>query len=190
MEPKKLVESRGAEPQSLPGHGGESWERIDYGLGAPGLTPTSAPSGTRPGFASIRIFDADAALLHRAWTEAEHLARWWGPKGFSSTFETFEPRPGGQWRFTMHGPDGGAFPNHSVFVEVGPERIVLDHLSAPRFQIRATFTPVEDRTRLSFAMLFNSAAECEAIRSFAEPAHEQMFDRLEAELIRMRAGQP
>jgi uncharacterized protein YndB with AHSA1/START domain len=186
MEPKKLVESRGAEPQLLPGHGGESWERIDYGLGAPGFTPSSAPEGTRPGFATTRLFDADPALLLRAWTEEEHLARWWGPKGFSNAFETFEPRPGGQWRFTMHGPDGSAFPNHSVFVEVGPERIVLDHLSGPRFQIRATFPPVDNRTRLTFAMLFDTSAECEALRGFAQPAHEQMFDRLEAELARMR----
>ena len=186
MEPKKLVESRGEEPSSLPGHGGESWERIDYGLGAPGFTPTTAPSATPPSLVTTRLFDTDPALLFRAWTEAEHLARWWGPKGFSSTFETFEPRPGGHWRFTMHGPDGTAFPNHSVFVEVGPECIELNHLSAPRFQIRATFTPLETRTRLSFAMLFDSARECEAMRGIAEPAHEQMFDRLGAELTRMR----
>jgi len=186
MDPKKLVETRGEEPQWLPGNGGESWERIDYGLGAPGFMPSSVPTATRPGLTTIRLFEADPALLFRAWTEAEHLTRWWGPAGFSSTFETFEPRPGGQWRFTMHGPNGATFPNHSVFLVVGPERIVLDHLSAPRFQIHATFTPVDGRTRLSFTMLFTSAAECEAMRGFAEPAHEQMFDRLEAELARMR----
>jgi hypothetical protein len=34
MDQQKLVESRGEEPVFLPGHVGESWQRIDFGLGA------------------------------------------------------------------------------------------------------------------------------------------------------------
>jgi hypothetical protein len=34
MDPQKMVESRGEEPALLPGHVGESWQRVDFGLGA------------------------------------------------------------------------------------------------------------------------------------------------------------
>src|SRR6185436_7215593 len=78
-------------------------------------------------FPRVRVFDA--------WTDPARLTRWWGPKGFTSTFERFDLRPGGVWRFVLHGPNGASYPNESVFVEiVPPERIVFDHVSKPVFQ--------------------------------------------------------
>lgn len=34
MAPEKLIEKRGEEPAFLPGRVGESWQRVDFGLGA------------------------------------------------------------------------------------------------------------------------------------------------------------
>lgn len=137
-------------------------------------------------FSNSRLFDAPRERMFRAWTVAEHLTRWWGPKGFSSTFHEFDPRPGGHWRFLLHGPDGKDYPNHSQFLEVvEPERIVLDHLSAPRFQVTATFEEREGKTFLTFTMLFPTVRERETIQKFAYNANEQNFDRLADELARM-----
>ena len=80
-------------------------------------------------FVHSRVIDAPRDRVFRAIAEPGRLARWWGPDGFTSTFETFELRPGGAWRFVMHGPDGTDYPNESAFLEVEPERIVLEHLS-------------------------------------------------------------
>ena len=81
----------------------------------------------------------------------------------------------------MHGPDGTAFPNESVFTEItAPERIVFDHVSVPHFQVAATFTEVAGGTRLAFRMRFATVAECNAIKHLAEGANEQVFDRLAA----------
>jgi len=124
--------------------------------------------------------------VFRAWTESEHLARWWGPRGFTNTFQEFDPKPGGRWQFVMHGPNGADYPNQSVFVEiVKPERIVFDHLSAPAFRVTATFAEEAAKTRLTFRMLFETAAECDKVKGFAVGANEENFDRLEAELARM-----
>ncbi len=124
--------------------------------------------------------------VFRAWTEPEHLARWWGPKGFTNTFQEFDPRPGGRWQFVMHGPNGADYPNQSVFVEiVKPERIVFDHLSGPAFQVTATFAEEAGKTRLTFRMLFETAAECDKVKGFAVGANEENLDRLEAELARI-----
>jgi len=135
---------------------------------------------------STRVLAAPRERVFRAWTEPDHLTRWWGPKGFTSTFEEFDPRPGGEWRFVLHGPNGADYKNKSVFVEVvKPERIVFQHVSGPRFQVTATFTEQAGGTRLTFEMLFETAAECEKVKKYAIEANEQNLDRLEAELARM-----
>src|SRR5262245_55974848 len=109
---------------------------------------------------NTRGFDCSRDRLLRAWTEPTELTRWWGPKGFTTTFHEFDLRPGGAWRFTMHGPNGVDYPNHSVSREiVAPERIVFDHVSGPKFRLTATLAEDEDTTRLVFPMLFDAVAQ-------------------------------
>jgi uncharacterized protein YndB with AHSA1/START domain len=75
-----------------------------------------------------REFDAPRALVFSAWTDPKHLAQWWGPYGFTTTTSSFDFRPGGVWRFVMHGPDGRDYQNRITFEEiVAPERIVYRH---------------------------------------------------------------
>ena len=63
---------------------------------------------------TTRVIDAPRERVFKAWTDPEHLAQWWGPKGFTNTFQEFDMRPGGAWRFVMPGPDGVDYKN--VFV--------------------------------------------------------------------------
>jgi uncharacterized protein YndB with AHSA1/START domain len=135
---------------------------------------------------STRLVPAPRALVFRAWTEPQHLAQWWGPDGFTNTFEEFDLRSGGHWRFIMHGPDGKNYPNHSVFTEITPlERIVFEYQSPPAFQVTATFAEVGDQTQITFRMLFADAATCDRVKVYAIPANEQNFNRLETELKKM-----
>jgi uncharacterized protein YndB with AHSA1/START domain len=135
---------------------------------------------------STRVLDAPRELVFEAWMDPHHLAQWWGPKGFTNTFEEFDMRPGGVWRFVMHGPNGDDYKNASVFVEVvKPERIVFQHVSRPRFRVTATFAELAGKTRVTFQMLFETAAECAKVKVYAVEANEQNFDRLEAQLARM-----
>ena len=56
--------------------------------------------------ATTRFFDAPRELVWKVWTEQEHIGQWWGPKGVTTTTYSMEVKPGGVWRFVMHGPDG------------------------------------------------------------------------------------
>lgn len=137
---------------------------------------------------SVRVFDASTGQVFQAWTDPAILALWWGPKDFKNTFEVFEPRPGGDWKFVMHGPDGTDYKNESVFREIErPSRIVLDHISSPRFQIVATFVAEADKTKLSFRMIFETAEMRDRVKGVVVNANEQNFDRLAEQLRRMRA---
>ncbi len=130
-----------------------------------------------------RVIPATRDRIWTAWTNPAHLAKWWGPDGFTNTFHEFHPVPGGAWRFTMHGPDGKNYPNESTFVEFAePERIVLDHACEPKFRVIATFTEEGGGTRVTFRQIFASAATLETLRPIIEPCNEQNLDRLTAEL--------
>ena len=133
---------------------------------------------------TFRVIDAPRERVFSAFSDPSRLAQWWGPKGFTNTFQEFDLRPGGAWRFTMHGPDGGNYPNESVFDVVGPERVVIRHVSAPHFELTITFAEEAGGTRVGWRQLFNSAEERERIARFAVEANEQNLDRLEAQLTR------
>ncbi|MDX1416189.1 MAG: SRPBCC family protein [Candidatus Promineifilaceae bacterium] len=72
-----------------------------------------------------REFDFPRELVFRAHTEADLYAQWLGPRGLSTTFETFEPVSGGRYRFIQKDQDGNEFAFHGVNHEVkAPERII------------------------------------------------------------------
>jgi len=127
---------------------------------------------------ATREYDVPRELVFRAWTTPDLLARFWGPQGFTNTFRECDMRPGGTWLFTMHGPDGVDYPNHNVFVEIAPERIVIDHLSGHEFRITATFESFEGRTRVTFRQLFKEKEAFELAKPICIKANEQQLDRL------------
>lgn len=141
-----------------------------------------AISVTDRSIVSSRVFDYPRETVFDAWINPDLLSRWWGPKGFRNTFHKFDPKAGGQWDFTMHGPDGMNYQNRCVFEEViKPERIIFTHLQpGHEFEVTATFQKVlEGRCKLIFEMLFTSKEECDLVRNFVLEANEENFDRLE-----------
>jgi uncharacterized protein YndB with AHSA1/START domain len=58
--------------------------------------------------------------VYRALTDAEELAEWWGPKGFTSPSVDFQPQVGGSYRIAMQPPDGDLFHLLGEFREVEP----------------------------------------------------------------------
>jgi uncharacterized protein YndB with AHSA1/START domain len=114
---------------------------------------------------TTRVFDAPRELVFAAWTDPKHLAQWWGPNGFTTTTHAFDMRPGGVWRFVMHGPDGRDYENRIVYDEiVKPERLVYSHGGAEdvepvQFHVTVTFEDLGGKTRLTMRAVFPSVAE-------------------------------
>jgi uncharacterized protein YndB with AHSA1/START domain len=75
-----------------------------------------------------RVLDAPRELVFKAWTEAEQVARWWGPKGFETTFCEMDIRPGGAYRVGMRSPQGTHHVRRGVYREIiEPERIAFTY---------------------------------------------------------------
>ena len=134
-----------------------------------------------------RVLNTPIHLVYTAWTDPNHLKNWWGPKGFTNTFNEFDFRPGGKWSFIMHGPDKGHYHNECEFIQIDkPHLIAWKRFSKPLFQVVATFEEVTvDKTEVIFKMLFNSAEECYKLKPFVVDKNEENFDRLEIELGKM-----
>ena len=130
-------------------------------------------------FRSHRVLPYRPQTVFEAFARPELLARWWGPDGFTNTFEIFEFRPGGRWKLVMHGPEGTHHPNESVFLELeAPSRLVIQHVSPPRFVLTVTLAARDAGTALTWAQEFEDAAVAARIRHIVEPANEQNLDRL------------
>jgi len=150
--------------------------------------PTDDPSDPAREIISTRDLDAPPSDVFGAFSDPEHLARWWGPAGFTNVIHTFDLRPGGLWRLTMTGPDGTAYHNTSHFLAVEPPvRVVFVHEDpVHQFTMTMTFAPLAAGTRLTWRMCFDEAAEAERVRAFVVAANEQNFDRLAQHLTNAR----
>ncbi|MBK7969837.1 MAG: SRPBCC family protein [Bacteroidetes bacterium] len=138
---------------------------------------------------SFRIFNTTRATLFRAWSNPNHLKNWWGPKGFTNTFNEFDFRVGGKWSFIMHGPDKGNYANECEFIKIEePALIAWKRHSKPLFQVVATFEDMgSDKTKLVFKMLFETEEECGKLKPYVIDKNEENFDKLEVELTKMKA---
>lgn len=131
-----------------------------------------------------RLIPAPCETVFDAWIRREHVERWWGPTGFSLTIDEMDVRPGGSWRFTMHGPDGVDYPNEIVYEEVAPPvRLVYRHASPgmdhPAFRTTVTFDEMMGMTALTFRGVFEAEDRDLVVETFhAVEGGDQTLDRL------------
>jgi uncharacterized protein YndB with AHSA1/START domain len=112
-----------------------------------------------------RVIDAPRELVWSVWTDPKHLSQWWGPDGFRTTTGAFDFKPGGVWRFVMHGPDGRDYENRVTFDEiVKPERLRYHHgggddVEPVQFRTTVMFEDLGGKTRVTLRGEFPSAEE-------------------------------
>ena len=128
-----------------------------------------------------RLLDAPVELVWEVFTDPTHLARWWGPDGFTNTIRKMEVRPGGDWDLIMHGPDGTDYKNKSLFRTVIPmKKLVYEHITSPHFTATVEFAEQGDKTLLRWHMLFDTTEEfIRTVRTYkADVGMRQNVDKL------------
>ena len=146
----------------------------------------SSNVSTGAGFECVitRVFDAPRELVFGMWTDPKHLAKWFGPKGFTATIIENDVRSGGTYHFHMRGPN---YDDHwrGVYREVvAPERLVFTWGggSPPppaSTVVTVTFEDVNGKTRLT---LRHATFPSEAMRDDHTRGWNSTLDRL-AELV-------
>jgi uncharacterized protein YndB with AHSA1/START domain len=150
-----------------------------------------------------RVFDAPRELVFEAYSTAEHLENWWGPKGWTLPFCEVDFRPGGTWLYCMKGPvgseDGEMMESwgKAVYQEIiEPERIVYKDTfvdsdgsrveGTPEMLITVEFVEEKGKTRLISKTLFESAEQLQQVLEMGmEQGFSETLDRLEAYLANL-----
>src|SRR5687767_5583144 len=104
-----------------------------------------------------RIYDAPVKAVWDAWTDPKQVEKWWGPRGFTLTHHSKDLRPGGHWKYTMHGPDGTDYPNRTLYYEVEKHaKLVYDHGGTedtpPLFRVTVLFSESKGKTKMDMTM--------------------------------------
>ena len=134
-----------------------------------------------------RVFDAPRSLVFKAWTDPVHLARWWGPKGFTTISCHMDVRPGGTWFRRLRAPDGIEHCKQGVYREiVEPERLVFSYTSVDadgnrghETLVTVTFDDFCGKTRLTLDQaVFEALAARDAHREGWSSCFERFADYL------------
>lgn len=139
-----------------------------------------------------RLLPAPRELVFAAFTDAKHISAWWGPNGFTTTTYEKDVRPGGQWLFTMHGPDGTDYPNRIRYTEVRPpEFLAYDHDEGEggnplqAFKATVTIEPDGRNTRVTLRLTLATPEQRKMLAEFgAIEGGNQTLARLEDYLSR------
>lgn len=117
-----------------------------------------------------RTFAAPRSVVWSAWTSPQKM----------------DVRPGGQWRYTMHGPDGTDYENLITYQIVEePSRLIDDHGEPGfpnQFHVTVTFTEGEGGTHMDYQMVFPTKEDRDnAVERYgAVEGSRQNMDRFEA----------
>ncbi len=128
-----------------------------------------------------KMLHAPVELVWEVWTNPEHIAIWWGPSGFTNTIHTMDVMAGGEWRLTMHSPDGKEYPNKSVFIEIVPfKKIVFQHFN-PNYIAIIVFESKEKETLMDWTGQFETAELFETVVKVykADEGLKQNVEKLE-----------
>lgn len=136
--------------------------------------------------ATTRIFNAPRERVWQMWTDPELICKWWGPNGFTNTIHEMDVRPGGVWRFIMHGPDGIDYPNLITYIEVIKLQLLRyqhgeDEGRPDQFQVMVKFEDNNSgKTELYMQLLFKTVEERNIVveKSGAVEGLNQTLDRL------------
>jgi uncharacterized protein YndB with AHSA1/START domain len=126
------------------------------------------------------LLDAPVGFVWEVWTKPGHIKHWWGPTGFTNTIEKMQVEAGGEWNFTMHGPDGKIYPNRTIFREVVKhKRIVHEHFE-PNFMAIIEFESQGNKTLLNWYKLYETKKLFEMVEKNyrANEGFQQTVERL------------
>jgi uncharacterized protein YndB with AHSA1/START domain len=131
-----------------------------------------------------RTFDAEPAIVFKAWTTPDLMRQWWIPKSNPMTLNSIEmdARTGGGYRLEFAHPAGGVMAFFGKYLEVDPpSRLVWSNDESPDGAVTTvTFEPRGSQTFVTLHELYPSKeARDEALSGAAEGLPEQ-FAQLDA----------
>ncbi|MCW5517645.1 SRPBCC family protein [Muriicola sp. Z0-33] len=111
-----------------------------------------------------RTFDAPIKLVWEAWTQPEHIAAWWGPKGMKTEVVEHNFEVGGKWKYVMLMPDGNEFIGEGEYSEIEElKKIITSANFRPMtvgVELQVFLEEINDKTKFVFKVVHETEAYC------------------------------
>lgn len=148
----------------------------------------------QPVIHSRRFVKAPPALVFDAWTTAEHLRNWWGPRRLEIVLCEVDLRVGGGYRIVHRAPDGQEFAFHGEYREIDPPKrlvstFVFEGMPDDEAVETLTLEEVEGGTMVHGLTVHTSLAARDGhMASGMEAGMRETFERLDELVARLQAG--
>ncbi len=145
-----------------------------------------------------REFDANLELVWQAWTTAELLDQWWGPKPWRAETKTMDFREGGFWLYAMVGPEGEKHWSKADYISIEEEKSFTQrdgfcdengtmNPEFPQNLVENSFAQKENKVQVDMLLTFDTLADLET--TIAMGFKEGMtidFQQLDELLLRLK----
>ncbi len=141
-----------------------------------------------------RVLPAPRERAFEAWTSAELIPQWWGPKGYKGLSAEADPRPGGAFAIQIEGPDDEVHLMRGVYAELSPPELICMEVRHRQFEGAAErpegYIPTQVRVELrehdfgTELTLIHTGFVDAAIAARFDGGWSSSFDKLESALAR------
>ncbi len=136
-----------------------------------------------------RVFDAPIQLVWEAWTQPDHIASWWGPKGMETKVIEHNFTVGRNWKYSMVMPDGNEFIADGVYSKITEFKEIFSSANfkpmTEGVEIQAIFELSGDKTNFTFNIVHPTEAYCQQQEKMGfMNGWGSVFDRLHEYLLK------
>ena len=134
-----------------------------------------------------RTFNASINQVWKAWTNPEHIAIWWGPKGMQTRVLEHNFTVSGSWKYAMAMPDGNDFISEGTYLEIDAPHLLRTTADfkpmTQGVELEVLLEQIDDQTKFTFRVIH--ATEAYKIQQEKMGIYNgwgSTFDRLQAHI--------
>jgi len=152
------------------------------------MATTDTSTLVTPELLITRVFNAPRELVFKAWTDPEHIRKWFGPRDHPATQMAMDVRPGGRWRGCLRSTEtGNDLWLGGIYREIAPpERLVFTFAWEEEGErgletlVTITFAEQGAKTLMTFRQTpFRSTGELDGHRGGWTSSFDRLGDHLE-----------
>jgi uncharacterized protein YndB with AHSA1/START domain len=111
-----------------------------------------------------KTFNAPLQLVWDAWTQSEHILKWWAPNGMNIKVIQHDFKVGGRWKYSMIMSDGNEFISEGTYKEiVALKKIITSADFKPmteNVELQTYFEADGDKTKFTFSVIHATPEYC------------------------------
>ncbi len=131
-----------------------------------------------------KVFNAPIQVVWDAWTQSEHILKWWAPNGMDIKVIQHDFKVGGKWKYSMSMPNGGEFISAGTYREIIELKKIITSADfkpmTENVELQTYFEADGDKTKFTFKVIHPTPEYCKQQEEMGfYNGWGSAFDRLE-----------